>query len=181
MLTLKYTTNWITELHKDSDNTKKHGNKLRTYRKFKTTFAPEPYLDILVDRNLRRHYARLRTSAHKLHIETGRFTKTAPEQRICQMCTSGEVEDETHFLTTCHMHQTDRNKLYEIVQNSCTNFRPLNNSNKMIWLLSAEQPDIVCAVAKFIKASMQNRIDHGINMTTPVATLYDVNRNLQRY
>jgi hypothetical protein len=35
-----------------------------------------------------------RISAHRLHIETGRYQGIPPHQRLCEQCDSGEVEDE---------------------------------------------------------------------------------------
>jgi hypothetical protein len=40
----------------------------------------------------------LRISAHKLQIEIGRYQGTLRESRICCRCTSGQVEDEIHYL-----------------------------------------------------------------------------------
>ena len=47
--------------------------KLKTYALFKTNFKFEPYLDIFSDYNIRCNFAKLRLSAHNLHIETGRY------------------------------------------------------------------------------------------------------------
>ena len=48
-----------------------HGNRLRTYRKFKTDVSQEPYLDKCGNSNYRHGMGRLRLSSHSLHIETG--------------------------------------------------------------------------------------------------------------
>ena len=152
----RHANNWKLKLQTDQNNTN-HGNKLRTYRKFKTCFQQEPYLNILTDKDLRKHYARLRTSSHTLHIETGRFIKTPPELRLCQLCESGEIEDETHFLTTCSLYKSERDKLFTYIENTCQNFTHLNPVNKLIWLFSAEQPDIVRSVAKFIRTCFNIR------------------------
>ena len=95
-------------LNDDPDPSK--GNKLRTYRKFKSNFGKETYVDIIRNKNMRKSLARLRTSAHKLHIETGRYHKNRKkvEQRICNICNSGDVEDEEHFLMTCATFSTER-------------------------------------------------------------------------
>ena len=36
-----------------------------------------------------------------MRIETGRFNGLKPEDRVCQLCNSGEMEDEKHFILTC--------------------------------------------------------------------------------
>ena len=56
---------------------KKGGNKLKTYKLFKNSLAFEPYLKIAHPEK-RRIIAQFRTSAHRLHIETGRFVITIP-------------------------------------------------------------------------------------------------------
>ena len=83
---------------------KKGGNKLRTYKLFKNSLAFEPYLKI-ANPEKRRIIARFRTSAHRLHIETGRFghnnTYVPPDRRLCECCSMGKTEDEFHFLIEC--------------------------------------------------------------------------------
>ena len=63
---------WKAELFNDNRK-RKHGNKLRCYRQFKTTFHTESYLLECHNRMHRQYFAKLRLSAHKLHIETGRY------------------------------------------------------------------------------------------------------------
>ena len=80
------------------------GNKLKTYRKFKTCIKYEKYLNI---RNIeiRKNITRLRISAHKLRIETERFNNKLkyipPEMRTCLNCNRKETEDEFHVVITC--------------------------------------------------------------------------------
>ena len=62
-------------------------NKLRTYSKIKTSFSREAYLDLVRNRNQRTWLTRLRTSAHTLAIEKGRYCGKPIEQRICTYCT----------------------------------------------------------------------------------------------
>ncbi len=54
-------------------------------------------------RVIRKHFCKLRISAHKLAIETGRYTvpKTLPDDRYCLLCKHGSVESEYHFLSQC--------------------------------------------------------------------------------
>lgn len=155
-LYIKYESHWINQLTRDSPPNQQ-GNKLRTYRKFKSSLIQEAYLNILTDRNLRKSIARLRTSSHKLHIETGRYFQTPLEHRTCNNCGSGEIEDEQHFITTCHTYTEERQTLYDTIKSTCPNFTNLNGENKMIWLLTTENPDIVRAVAKFTKTCFEKR------------------------
>ena len=74
--------------------------KLRTYRTFKFIFRYETYISDIRNINHRNILTRFRTSNHKLHIETGRYTRpiSPVENRICSNYISKSVEDELHFL-----------------------------------------------------------------------------------
>jgi hypothetical protein len=90
-----YETLWKIHLYKCE--------KLRTYRKFKFIFRYETYISDIRNISHRNILTRFRTSNHKLHIETGRYTRpiTPVENRICSNCNSKSVEDELHFLMYC--------------------------------------------------------------------------------
>jgi len=47
--------------------------------------------------------AKLRVISHRLRIETGSYGRNRIERhaRLCEVCTSGQVEDEYHFLFEC--------------------------------------------------------------------------------
>ena len=51
------------------------GNKLRTYRKIKQEYKQEDYTTANLSRNMMVGIAQLRTSTHKLAIETGRYQR----------------------------------------------------------------------------------------------------------
>ena len=52
----------------------------------------------------------MRVSAHKLAIESGRYTRIKPPkwERLCTVCNSGEIEDEEHFLLNCNAYTSIR-------------------------------------------------------------------------
>ena len=66
--------------------------KLRTYTTFKVHFGFENYLSVIGNFEHRRCLTKLRISAHRLHIETGRYQGIPPHQRLCGQCDSEEVE-----------------------------------------------------------------------------------------
>ena len=110
--------------------------KLRFYKKCKTSSNEgiffEPYLNIKSFTD-RKHLTRLRSSSHRLKIETGRYQqlKTAISdteklcQRRCEFCTTSEIEllstlpyaelpiieDEHHVLISCPKYHSMRLKL----------------------------------------------------------------------
>ena len=72
------------------------------YKHIKIVFEREHYLTKL-PYNLRLALAKLRTSNHKLPIETGRYSRNyvPREERLCTKCDSGQLGDEYHFLLVC--------------------------------------------------------------------------------
>ena len=72
------------------------------YKHIKTSFISEHYLTKL-PYNLRMSLSRIRTSNHKLPIETGRYSRNyvPREDRVCTKCDSGQLGDEYHFLLAC--------------------------------------------------------------------------------
>jgi hypothetical protein len=46
-----------------------------------------------------------------MKIETGRYQGTLLQDRKCERCSCGEVEDEYHFLFHCNKLANDRNLL----------------------------------------------------------------------
>ena len=61
-------------------------------RKARFEFVPEHY---------QIEFTRLRLSSHRLKVETGRWSRMIRENRICQFCNNGEVQDECHVFTSC--------------------------------------------------------------------------------
>ena len=72
---------------------------LTLYKTVKETFQYELYLDMIKDKYVCHALTKLRVSSHKLRIETGRYGRNRIErhERLCELCTSGQVEDEYHF------------------------------------------------------------------------------------
>ena len=83
--------------------------RLDFYKKVKTSFGYEKYLDIS-NFEWRKNIAKLRCSSHNLQIEKGRHINQPREQRLCRLCNSIEIETEEHFLLGCSLYQYLRNK-----------------------------------------------------------------------
>ena len=117
--------------------------KLRTYRKFKFIFRYETYISDIRNISHRNILTRFHTSNHKLHIETGRYTRriTPVENRICSNCNSKSVEDELHFLMYCHKFENHRRELFSNVLNY--NAAILSAEDKFVWILSNEDPPCI--------------------------------------
>ena len=85
-----YQFHWSNEINRKNNNGKP-GKGLRTYALCKKTFEYENYLDFHTDFKKRRLITKIRISAHKLEIETGRYQgkthkRKKPEERLCKHC-----------------------------------------------------------------------------------------------
>ena len=67
---------------------------------------------------------RLRGGTNELRIETGRYPITNRDrplevnERRCLICTSGEIEDETHFMLGCNVYEDLRQRMLEVVSST---------------------------------------------------------------
>jgi hypothetical protein len=159
-IALEFNKTWTGELQNDRPNST-HGNKLRTYRRYKLHPTREKYLEILNSKAERSIYTKFRLSAHKLDIERLRYTtkgnRIPPEQRICRYCTLNEIEDETHFLMVCPLYDDTRLKLITAINSISSQFHKLDNTNKLIWCLSNENNTVIKETASFLKSAFNKR------------------------
>jgi hypothetical protein len=84
-------------------------SKLEYYRKYKTTFKYEKYLDLVSDDKLRKSLSCFRLCSHSLEIELGRYAGVNREARHCKICNNRSVESEYHFLLCCNKYTDIRN------------------------------------------------------------------------
>ena len=85
-------------------------NQAATSSKFSTYMLINPSLHVhyaysdnaveYVPDYKRQSFSRLRLSAHRLRIETGRWSRTPREDRLCQ-CDLNEIQDERHVMFEC--------------------------------------------------------------------------------
>ena len=112
LLINKFIHFWKSKLFDDAG--KENGNKLRDYRTYKQNFKREKYLSTVSHKPYRSAMTKLRLSAHKLNIETGRYAKpcnrVSPELRICPFCSMDACEDEYHFMIFCPLYEVNRRK-----------------------------------------------------------------------
>ena len=118
--------------------------KLRTYRLFKKEFSCEAYLNL--PPYLRVPITKLRTSAHPLRIETGRYALPTPlpvEQRTCWFCTN-QVEDEPHFLIACKLY--DNSNARGVLFDRCSILNPafstMTDTDKMIFIFQSNDSNV---------------------------------------
>ena len=154
-----YIAKWNEQLWNDNRTCQNGGNKLRTYRIFKTVFAWEFYLSRITVRCHLIAMARFRTSCHSLAIETGRHHKPPipPEQRLCLYCNSGKVDDEVHFLIECDHLQYYRGKLYETAVYYNAQFINMSHTEKMCYLFETSNTPTIRKLAWYIYSGLEYR------------------------
>ena len=131
-------------------------NKLRTYRKFKFEFKVENYVH-LRSVKLRSALAKFRMGVAPLRIETGRYVRERPEQRLCVFCDAMEIEDEEHVLTRCKLYEDIRENLFTNMNEYCRNFYEYCDTDKMSFILS--YPHSCLIVAKACQEMLKRRCD----------------------
>ena len=89
----------------------------------------------------------MRISAHKLEIETGRYTKTTREERLCKLC-SLEVEDELHFIMSCPKLSKRRTTFDKIIINTISEWNDLDNLTKCFIIINPPEKNSrdICSV-----------------------------------
>ena len=74
----------------------------------------QPYLREVRERHRREALAQLRTGSHWGAEETGRWQRVPREQRTCQHCDSGAVEDVPHIVFHCPLYSAVRERFSEL-------------------------------------------------------------------
>ena len=131
--------------------------KLRTYNIFKEKFGQETYLKLNLDRSDRSFLSQFRLGILPLHVETGRFNRTAYLDRKCKFCNQDAVEDEVHFLLKCDMYKAERETLLTKAR-ECNDLYDNLSDEKLYYLLN----DLGRQTAKFVKNAYNKRY-HIIN------------------
>ena len=125
--------------------------KLRLYNLYKRTLEPEIYVTNM-PKHLRSLLAQYRAGILPLAVETGRFSNTPLEERICISCKEN-VEDEFHVLCSCPQYNELREILYAVAQNSEPEFDRWDPIEKFVYLNNNNQHE----VAKYLEKVMRMR------------------------
>ena len=156
---------WNSELSRQTSKRGEAGNKLRTYRLFKSRFELESYLSQVKVAKYRIALTKLRVSCHRLQIELGRYHKPCsipPEQRLCKSCNC--IEDEVHFVCVCPVYNDLRDELYTIIVKSNPSFMYLSTRDKFIRLLTSKNTAVVNSLAKFVHLAFKLHSSYFIDL-----------------
>ena len=155
----QYRQAWESEMKASS-------GKLRTYRLFKKEFCSEAYLNL--PPYLRVPIAKLRTSAHPLRIETGRYALPTPlpvKERTCWYCTN-LVEDEVHFLITCELYQNsnERVRLFDRCSTLNPAFPHMSDTDKMSFIFQSKDHSVLKLLGYYVIYALNVR--HNVLQST---------------
>ena len=126
--------------------------KLRTYVTFKTSYTVEKYVLFNLNRSERSILAQFRCGILPLRIETGRYVSEKPEERLCKVCQSGQIENELHFLFNCVLYNDFRNYLLSAI-NQKDSFVLLSDVEKLKHLMNNYPRQI----AKYLRNAFEKR------------------------
>ena len=130
--------------------------KLRTYRLFKDAYCTERYVTMNLCKSQRSLCAQFRAGILPLYIETGRYQATPEENRICTMCSLGEVESEAHFLFYCPFYDDLRESIFYKMFDKCPEVIWERDEFRMKWLFE----EGVSEISNFIRKAWIKRRRH---------------------
>ena len=167
--------NEITDMKMGQDNLSH--NKLRFYAGLKSSFTREPYIENVNNRNQRAWLSRLRTSAHSLAIERGRYSNVPLSARVCTYCSdtvqhtdattdavpddtgNTEVDCETHFLVRCSRFKIKRQCFIKRLECFVPTVGTMSESDLVRTILCPATRQVAKLVDKFIGIMFKGRAD----------------------
>ena len=128
--------------------------KLRTFVTYKNEFGVDPFVFKILNRGHRSVLAKFRSGTLPLEIETGRWRGTPVNERLCKICNSGDIEDETHFLFDCTLYSIVRNAFFTKVEEQSPGFSEITKNEKLCLLMSET---FVVETSKFLSCCVSLR------------------------
>jgi hypothetical protein len=78
----------------------------------------------------------------------GRYKNKPRDERLCSGCL--KVEKEVHFLFECNSYSTLRDDFIKSISSIVPNYLKLNNDQKLIYLMTCEDKNILRLASLFI-------------------------------
>ena len=76
--------------------------KLKSFNTFKNDYTPPSYLGLASKLSERKVLVKFGIGNHKLRIKTGKYNQIPRVNRLCPICASNQIEDDSHILTYCN-------------------------------------------------------------------------------
>ena len=124
------------------------------------------YLTTVTDPKLRRTLTGYRLSDHQLAIEKGRHRQTwlPREDRLCSLCSQGEVETELHFLLQCDKYKDIRASFFPKIKAKYKDFDATIDKSSLKDVLG-EQSKCSFLAAQYVLTCHQVRDSHRTEQT----------------
>ena len=135
-------------------HTVEHSKKLEFYKVFKDEYSTSDYLHQLRNFNERRNLVKFKVSNHKLMIELGRYQRDhiPRENRLCPLCKSNQVENESHFLFQCSRYSFQRQTFLTGINEIIPDFERKSTSESIKLLMNSNDHRVNKLVMKFISS-----------------------------
>ena len=116
--------------------------KLRTYRLFKKEFKISD--SVFINNRMKRSLlSQFRFGVLPLRIETGRWYRGIEvNERICEICNNGDIEDEVHFLIKCNAYSNIRRLLFDKCISKEVEFQNFDDIDKLIFITNNMERDL---------------------------------------
>ena len=142
----------------DWDLSRYKSDKLRYYNLYKNEKCIEEYLTLNISKYHRSLFAQFRCGILPLEIEVGRYRNIDLCDRTCLVCNNA-VEDEIHFLCQCPLYIEPRTRLFQIANESHSDFHHMDVFDQFVYLMSNQQRHVV----KFLSKAIPLRTDRLFN------------------
>lgn len=143
----KFVLNWLESLNSVTGPSGRGGNKLRTYRLFKTEYETELYCKLIMPPCHRTAFSKFRCGVAPLRIETGRYEGLDVLERKCQFCDS--IEDESHVILDCFVYDDLRQSLFDKAKTVDSAFVQMSKNEQLIFLFTKTEMIRYCAKTCF--------------------------------
>ena len=132
-------------------NITKTQSKLESYLALNRQYTVADYLTTVTDPKLRKTLTRYRLSDHSLAIETGRHRQTwlPREDRLCSLCSRGQVETELHFLLHCDRYKEIRDSFGPKISDKYPEFGQISDESALQYILG-EKPKCTITAAHYV-------------------------------
>ena len=131
-----------------------HSKKLEFYKVFKDEYSTSDYLHQPRNFNERQNLVKFKVSNQKLMIELGWYQRDhiPRENRLCPLCKSKQVEDESHFLFQCSRYSFQRETFLNGINEIIPDFERKSTSESIKILVNPDDNRVNKLVMKFISS-----------------------------
>ena len=126
--------------------------KIAFYKVLKNEYSTSDYLHHLRNFNDRQKLVKFKINNHKLMIELGRYQADhmPRESRLCLLCKSNQVENETNFLFQCSKYTLQRQTFLNQINRIIPDIERKSSSERIKLLMNSNDYHVNKLVMKFI-------------------------------